>query len=153
MYGNSLSGQIPTELGRLTRLLSLDLSENKFAGTLPTELDLMTHLAIFSIHQTSGGLVGPLPAFDAYPKLKELNLESNSFEGQIPDNFLAGIEDKTEFITVTLGFNQLTGSIPTTLDEFSVLNLRLEGNQITRCVNTFSVIAPYDIGSLPNLAS
>jgi hypothetical protein len=91
----------------------------------------MTHLAIFAIHQTSGGLSGPLPAFDAYPKLKELNLESNSFEGQIPDNFLGGIEDKTGAITVALGFNKLTGSIPTTLDDLNVLNLKLEGNQIT----------------------
>lgn len=131
VYGNELSGQLPSELGRLTRLLSLDLSENQFAGSLPTELALVTNLAILAIHQTAGKLQGQIPAFDVFPNMKELNLESNMFEGQIPDNFLAGVGDKTKEIIVSLGYNQLTGSIPTTLTEFDALNLKLEGNQIS----------------------
>jgi hypothetical protein len=122
---------LPTELGKLTVLHGLDLSENTFRGALPTELRLLTKLSTFAIHQSSGGLGGPLPAFDAFPDLRELSLESNAFEGTIPSNFLAGVADKTALISVFLGFNQLVGDLPESLVDFQRLVLDLKGNFIT----------------------
>jgi len=107
------------------------LSENDFAGTLPEELSSLSKLTVFAIHQVGGKLGGPLPRFDTFANLKELNLESNSFSGSIPEGFLSGVTDKTTEITISLGFNQLTGTVPKSLDEFERLILNLEANQIS----------------------
>lgn len=133
MYRNFLRGPLPTELGLLTLLRTLDLSENHFTGSIPSEIDSLSDLEVFALHQTSGeaNLSGPLPAFDSFSQLKELSLESNSLTGSIPSNFLARISDKTSEIMVSLGFNQLQGTIPASLNAFDALILELEGNQIT----------------------
>jgi Leucine-rich repeat (LRR) protein len=39
---NLLEDEIPSEIGRLTKLEKLDLSENFLEGPLPTELGLLT---------------------------------------------------------------------------------------------------------------
>ena len=41
---NEFVGSIPTEVGLLTNILYLDLSENKFEGSIPSELGLLTRL-------------------------------------------------------------------------------------------------------------
>ncbi|KAH7865498.1 hypothetical protein Vadar_007440 [Vaccinium darrowii] len=38
LYGNNISGQIPNELGNLTKLVSLDLYLNQLSGPIPDEL-------------------------------------------------------------------------------------------------------------------
>jgi Leucine-rich repeat (LRR) protein len=131
MYGNAFSGPIPSEIGALTALHTLDLSENKFSGTLPAELSRLRNLSMFAVHQTDGKLGGPLPAFDTFPYLKGLFLASNKFEGQIPQSFLKGIIDKSVEMTISLASNNLTGTLPESLNEFDKLILDLENNQIT----------------------
>ena len=46
MQNNGISGTVPTELGLLSSLQSLDLYNNTLQGTLPTELGLITDLVI-----------------------------------------------------------------------------------------------------------
>ncbi len=134
IYGNDLSGNLPSEVGALTRLRSLDLSENEFTGSIPTEISALVELEVFAIHQRDGvaNIGGPLPAFHAFPRLREVNLEYNALTGSIPSNFLARVADKSSEITISLGFNQLEGAIPGSLNAFDKVNLKLEGNKITR---------------------
>lgn len=134
IYGNNLRGQIPLEIGALTRLRSMDLSENQFTGTIPSQISTLVDLEIFAIHQREGvsNIGGPLPAFDDFPRLKEVNLEYNALTGSIPHNFLARIADKSNEISISLGFNQIQGAIPGALNAFDKLILNLEGNRITR---------------------
>jgi hypothetical protein len=38
---NELSGKVPAEIGKLSRLARLQATGNKFTGTLPTEINAM----------------------------------------------------------------------------------------------------------------
>lgn len=131
LFDNAFTGSIPSELGRLTNLGLLDLAENAFSGTLPTEMVLMTSLYKLQLHQTNGTLTGKLPAFDSFPNLVELLLDSNMFSGSIPTNFLAGVDDKTQPITIDLSNNAIEGTVPSELADFQNLTIRLQGNKIT----------------------
>jgi Leucine-rich repeat (LRR) protein len=109
----------------------LDLAENKFSGAIPTEFGLLTQLHKLHLHQSSGAdLNGTLPAFDTFPDLVELSLDSNNFSGTIPSNFMAGVSNKTQPILMDLSYNQFVGSIPIELKEFGNLTIHLEGNKI-----------------------
>mmetsp|Transcript_16765 Transcript_16765/g.46958 ORF Transcript_16765/g.46958 Transcript_16765/m.46958 type:complete len:768 (+) Transcript_16765:1-2304(+) len=90
----SLSGSLPTQLGQLTRLDSLTLSNNKLSGSIPPELFGMSNLRM-------------------------LQLTNNSLEGTIPES----ISDLTRLISLEVDINQLTGMLPTTLGAISTLEI------------------------------
>lgn len=132
IYNNDLTGSLPSELGLLTDLISLELSENRFSGEVPTQLDGMTSLEVLHIHQSKdAALSGDLPAFANFPNLRQLILDNNGFTGPIPSNFLLGIQDKSNPVFISLTHNQLDGTVPAELDDFTELDIRLEGNKIS----------------------
>ena len=109
----------------------MDLADNAFIGELPKEMVTMTSLHKLYLHQSDSSLKRSLPAFDTFPDLVELLLASNRFTGSIPSNFLAGIDDKTQPMTIDLSNNELVGIVPSNLEDFNNLTLRLEGNMIS----------------------
>jgi Leucine-rich repeat (LRR) protein len=131
LFNNDIGGQLPSELGLLTALAELDLSENSFTGALPIELDGMTSIERLFIRQTGGGLSGSLPAFNKFPNLLELSLDDNNLTGSISPEFLAGIQNKSQYIYVSLANNQVGGTLPKELDVFDALDILLEGNNIS----------------------
>lgn len=60
--GNGLASGIPSELALLSNLTSLVLSDNQLTGTIPEELSSLDHLEFFSTHQNSNGLETQLPS-------------------------------------------------------------------------------------------
>eukprot|EP00854_Cymbomonas_tetramitiformis_P000916 gene916-1431_t len=44
LTNNCLEGMIPTELGFLTSVYSLDLENNRLSGTIPSEMALLASL-------------------------------------------------------------------------------------------------------------
>lgn len=90
---NSLVGPLPSEVGTLKNLQSLDLSGNKLSGEIPLEL---------------GSCLS----------LEKLYLQDNIFQGVIPSSF----EDLKILQQLDLSQNNLSGRIPNMLGELSFLN-------------------------------
>ena len=66
-----IDGTIPTELGLLTRLTSLVLTETRLTGTIPSELGLLTKLRVLQLEKNQ--LTGTLPTqLKNIPNLIEL---------------------------------------------------------------------------------
>ena len=87
----SLSGEIPTEIGNLTQLKSLQLPFNELNGEIPAEI---------------GNLM----------QLISLGVRHNQLSGEIPSEI--GTLDSLMFLD--LSFNQLSGLIPQTLCSLNI---------------------------------
>ena len=92
-----MTGEIPTEIGKLSSLHLLELSENKLIGPLPIEMnnmEMLETLSIESVTRHSAGISGPLLSFANMPNIREINFGSNSLTGTIPSDFLNSVSDK-----------------------------------------------------------
>ncbi|MGV6817594.1 MAG: OmpA family protein [Thiotrichales bacterium] len=97
LANRSLTGRIPTDIGKLDALQNLDLRENALEGEIPAQL---------------GALV----------KLKFLRLDNNFLEGEIPVELSA----LTDLRSLDLHSNKLTGTIKPSLGPLAE-NLSVEG--------------------------
>ncbi|KAM3364880.1 hypothetical protein ACQJBY_014939 [Aegilops geniculata] len=105
--GNHLSGLIPTSIGQLNYLISLDLSRNQLGGEIPTSVKNLPHLELLSLCHNL--LNGTIPNdFNLLQSLKVLDLSSNRLSGEIPH----ALADLTNLTALLLDNNKLTGKIP-----------------------------------------
>ena len=80
---NSLIGAIPTVIGQLSKLESLDLAANAITESIPSELGQLSSLLLFTIYETR--VTGQVPAELAYLKnLTELYIARTSLTGELP---------------------------------------------------------------------
>jgi len=105
---NYLSGSLPGELftdwGRLSYL---SLEGNHLVGTLPMQIGLLSSLTIVDL--SNNGFHGPIPTqFGNLSALKHLFLENNDFSGTVP--WELGL--LTDLERLWLYGNNLWGSIP-----------------------------------------
>jgi Leucine-rich repeat (LRR) protein len=154
LFHNRFTGALPASIGTLSNLRILALSENNFDGTIPLAYNELTNLETLAIQREGGtdgsagnvgvnqgasedegaGLSGPLPAFDRLSNLRNVFLGENALSGDIPDNFLAGIDSENADIVVDLTSNRLSGGIPGSLARLDKLTIFLAGNQLTETV-------------------
>ena len=124
LWGNNLSGQIPTELSHLTSLKLLYLDGNQFTGTIPSELGLLTALEYLDLGRNQ--LTGTIPsALGDLTNLKRLYLDGNQLTGSIPSELgkLADLE------ILKINDNRLTGQLPYELTNLEILGgLYFNGN-------------------------
>ena len=92
LHNNDLSGDIPSELGKLARLQRMNLGGNDLVGEIPSELGDLSNL-------------------------KSLSLTSNSMSGDIPSE----LGDLTNLTNLWLNGNQLSGEIPQELTRLTQL--------------------------------
>ncbi|KAG8365548.1 hypothetical protein BUALT_Bualt18G0116500 [Buddleja alternifolia] len=153
-----LVGTIPTQLGNLSFLVSLDLRYNFFTGNFPEALSLLHRLKFIDLKVNN--FSGEVPMwFGFLPKLRFLSLGNNNFTGSIPHSIsnLSNLEF-LDFSTnslqgnipkelgrlksleaLDLQFNHLSGSIPSTLFNMSSLKT------LALTSNILSGILPSDI--------
>ncbi len=139
---NQLSGEIPSELGNLTNLISLNLSNNKLYGEIPSELGDLASLNWLYLYGNQ--LTGEIPArLASLTKLNYLDLSSNQLSGEIP----SALGDLTDLRMLHLYGNRLTGELPD-LNSLRVLtHLSLGGNDLEISWATFDSDGPLDLAS------
>ncbi|KAK3028417.1 hypothetical protein RJ639_039627 [Escallonia herrerae] len=108
--GNNFSGQLSKELRKLSRLKNLILCGNNFSGPLPDVFANMKDLEQLVAHSNS--LSGPLPSTLAQClKLQVIDLRNNSMSGLIGLDF-TGLRN---LHTLDLASNKFSGALPQTL--------------------------------------
>lgn len=101
-----LSGTIPPEIGNLSFLVYLNLSNNYFHGQLPNEFGHLRRLKYLTVRQNNltGGIL--LERGNLY-NLKLLHLDYNCFSGSIPYN----IFNISLLLSIGSRNNNLSGSL------------------------------------------
>ncbi|KAI5320805.1 hypothetical protein L3X38_040513 [Prunus dulcis] len=154
-----LSGSIPdTTIGKLTKLQTLDLSNNKITG-LPSDLWSLGSLKYLNLshNQISGSLPNNIGNFGL---LESFDLSSNNFSGEIPaaisslvslrvlklsqnlfeNSIPSGIVSCQSLFWIDLSSNRLNGSLPdgfvAAFPKLQMLNLA--GNEISGRDSDFS---------------
>ncbi|XP_062183372.1 receptor kinase-like protein Xa21 isoform X2 [Phragmites australis] len=115
LTSRGLVGQISHSLGNLTFLKVLILSANSFTGEIPQSLGRLHRLQILSLSNNT--LQARIPSLANCSKLKELWLWNNQLAGQIPADLPRRLQ------TLELSFNNLSGTIPTSLANITTLNM------------------------------
>lgn len=132
MYGNQLTKGVPTEMGLLQNLREIVLARNFISGPIPTEFSSMASLEQLSLYDQQGEqkFSGPLPTFEGAPNLWFFDISSCDLTGTIPNNFMANSIHKNATITLVLKNNQISGTVPASLQQFDALDIDLSGNKI-----------------------
>ena len=127
---NRLSGSIPPELGGLPNLATLSLEGNALAGEIPPELGRLAGVSVVSL--ADNRLTGPIPPeLGALEELTGLWLNDNDLSGAIP----AELANLSNLDILNLADNDLDGAVPPELGALSKLEgLDLAGNNLTGAI-------------------
>ncbi|KAL1556872.1 leucine-rich repeat receptor protein kinase HPCA1-like isoform X3 [Salvia divinorum] len=115
----NLSGQLASDIEKLSELQILDLSYNKgITGELPSSIGNLNNLT--SLIVVGCGFTGQIPpSIGSLQKLVYLSLNLNNFIGEIP----ASIGNIPNLFWLDLADNRLTGSIPISKGSTPGLNM------------------------------
>ncbi|XP_027187515.2 uncharacterized protein [Cicer arietinum] len=120
LYGNSLSGPIPKDLGRISSLRTIKLLQNKFSGPIPSSIGNLSNLRTLLLSKNS--LNGSIPStIGNLTKLILLSLCENQLYGSIPSS----IGNLVNLERLCLSQNNLFGPIPSTFGNLTKLTFLL----------------------------
>jgi len=140
LHYNNLEGTIPSTISNLTSLIIFDVSNNKLSGNIPSSIENLTNVK--RIDCSDNEFDGSIPTvFENLPNLSHIDLSGNKFSGSIPSE-LANIQ-KLEHLY--LDHNSLSGSIPSELE--NLVNLK----KLWLDHNNLGGEIPSSIGNIPKL--
>ncbi|XVE51396.1 hypothetical protein DITRI_Ditri02bG0036800 [Diplodiscus trichospermus] len=122
----NLVGEIPDSLGRLKKLTDLDLAINHLVGKIPSTLTELVSIVQIELYNNS--LTGELPrGFSSLTKLRLLDASMNQLTGTIPDDLT-----QLPLESLNLYQNNLEGTLPANIaDSPALYELRLFQNRLT----------------------
>ena len=107
LTSNSLKGEIPSEIGDLSRLKQLELESNELTGRIPSEIGRLRNLEHLNL--VGNNLTGGIPSeIGQLANLDTLRLGNNDLTGGIPPE----IGKLADLTFLNLGENMLEGAIP-----------------------------------------
>ncbi|XP_052486470.1 receptor-like protein 34 isoform X2 [Gossypium raimondii] len=137
----NISGNIPGEIGNLTDLVVLDLSDNNLVGSIPTTLTRLKHIQWLDL--SSNFLSGPLQIeIGNWNVVEYVDFSGNHFSGAIPDKVC---DRNNDLRYLAFSGNLLAGILPRSLincGELVVFNV---------VDNKLSDTFPHWLGMLPKL--
>ncbi|RKN03595.1 hypothetical protein D7036_13550 [Aquimarina sp. BL5] len=141
-FDNNLVGEIPSSIGNLKSLRTLDVYSNKLSGIVPVEIGNL--LALKELFLSGNNLSGNIPkSLGNLHQLLILDAHDNNLYGEIPIE-LGSLQSLQTF---SIADNKLTGSIPRELGQLTNLKkLFLYNNQLVG-------VLPVEVGNLKNLKS
>ncbi|TKY63515.1 inactive leucine-rich repeat receptor protein kinase IMK2 [Spatholobus suberectus] len=113
---NSISGEIPNSIVKLSSVRALLIAKNKLEGEIPFEFSNLASLYMLDLSQNR--LSGSISHVNL-STLMFLNLKKNVFSGSIPITLSEG----SNLVTLDLRDNNFSGNIPYWMDNLS--NLRM----------------------------
>lgn len=134
MDDNLLSGSIPSTIGKLLNVQTLDIHKNALQGSIPTQISGMQSLLTLFLHKNL--LTGQLPAtIGNLSALRDLKVSHNELTGVIPASF----GKLQALVRLAIDQNKVGGSIP---EELGLLKerlkvLHLQGNRLNGLLPVF----------------
>ena len=127
LHDNKLAGEIPAELGSLSKLEKLFLGANGIRGGIPAELGNLTSLRELWLGNGLG-LTGELPPeLSKLTLLEVIDLGYSDVSGSLP----AWLGDLTRLRSLYLDGNEFSGEVPAELGNLTHLRLlTLHGNHV-----------------------
>jgi len=128
LQNNKFDGSLPSEFGNLRNLRELNVGYNLVEGTLPSELGQLLNLVNFDI--SGNGLNGTLPSELGYlQSLQELHTGENQFSGSLPEE----LSNLSALQVFNLGANNFEGSIADNMFDNmkSLTSFSLSSSEIT----------------------
>ncbi|KAG1355035.1 receptor-like protein EIX2 [Cocos nucifera] len=107
LYGNNLSGPLPSQIGELRSLVYLVVHGNSLSGSIPASLGKLS--ALSELDLSSNSLNGSIPAsLGKLFALSSLDLSSNSLSGALTEAHFANL---TKLFHLDLSYNSLTMNV------------------------------------------
>ncbi|XP_042032573.1 LRR receptor-like serine/threonine-protein kinase RGI5 isoform X3 [Salvia splendens] len=142
LSGNKIDGKYPKSICKCGEMEDLRISSNQLTGNIPTEIGNLTKLtllreipsSIFNISSLERVYLGNniltrcIPIFNSLTRLQILYLDSNNLMGGIPKE----IGYLTSLQHLKFNKNNLTGNIPKQIRNLTVLRtLYIDSNKLT----------------------